>query len=107
MRKKVEQVSDLGYDKVISFGDNDSIQAARDSRLEEMTSGKANPNYTVKNVGITVAKSGILGFVVNASVETIVSYRRYKEGKISGQQYIKEIMKSGGNSGTTAVFHLA
>ena len=102
--EKVEQVSDLGYDKVISFGDNDSIQAARDSRLEEMTSGKANPNYTVKNVGITVAKSGILGFVVNASVETIVSYRRYKEGKISGQQYIKEIMKSGGNSGTTAVF---
>ena len=102
--EKVEQVSDLGYDKVISFGDNDSIQAARDSRLEEMTSRKANPNYTVKNVGITVAKSGILGFVVNASVETIVSYRRYKEGKISGQQYIKEIMKSGGNSGTTAVF---
>ena len=102
--EKVEQVSNLGYDEVISFGDNDSIQAARDSRLEEMTSGKANPNYTVKNVGITVAKSGILGFVVNAGVETIVSYRKYKDGIISGQQYLKEIMKSGGNSGTTAVF---
>ncbi|SDA24896.1 Sel1 repeat-containing protein [Ruminococcus sp. YE71] len=102
--EKVEQVSKLGYDEVISFGNNDSIQAARDSRLEKMTSGEASPNYTVKNVGITVAKSGILGFVVNAGVETIVSYRKFKEGKISGQQYLKEIMKSGGNSGINAVF---
>ena len=100
--EKADQVSKLGYKEVISYGNNDSIQAARDSRLEEMASGKANPNYTVKNVGVTVAKSGILGFVVNAGMETITSFRKYKDGKISGQQYLKEIMKSGGNSGTTA-----
>lgn len=102
--EKVEAVKEMGYSDVIAFGDNESIRVARDSHLEDMATGKATPNYGFKNVGFTVAKAGIMGFSINVSVESIVSYRKWKEGKISTEQYLKEIMKSGGNAGVTSSF---
>ena len=100
--EKVEPVTELGYKEVISYGDNDAIQTARDSRLDDMASGKATPTYGVKNVGLATAKAGMMGFVINAGVETIVSYRKWKKGQISSRDYLREIMKSGGNAGTTS-----
>lgn len=100
--EKVEQVTELGYKEVISYGDNEAIQTARDSRLDDMASGKATPTYGVKNVGLATAKAGMMGFVINAGVETIVSYRKWKKGQISSRDYLREIMKSGGNAGTTS-----
>lgn len=100
--EKVEHVRELGYKEVISYGDNEAIQSARDTRLDDMASGKASPTYNIKNVGLATAKAGMLGFVINASVETITSYRKWKNGKISSRQYLREIMKSGGNAGTTS-----
>lgn len=102
--EKVEAVKNMGYEDVVSFGDNESIQAARDSRLDDMASGKATPNYNIKNVSATAAKAGVVGFAISAGVETIVSYRKWKSGKISTWDYMKEIMKSGGNAGMTSTF---
>lgn len=102
--EKVEAVKNMGYEDVVSFGDNESIQAARDSRLNDMASGKATPNYNIKNVSSTAAKAGVVGFAISAGVETIASYKKWKSGKMSTWDYIKEIMKSGGNAGMTSTF---
>lgn len=102
--EKVDAVKKLGYDDVISFGDNDSIQAARDSRLDDMASGKATPYYTVENVSAAATKAGIVGFILSAGVETVACYKKWKNGKLSTWEYLKEIMKSGGNSGVTSAF---
>lgn len=100
--EKVDAVRDMGYGDVIQFGDNDAIIKAREARLEEMRSGKASPNYNIKNVGITLAKAGIMGFAIGISVETITSYRKWKRGEISTLDYLKEIMKSGSNTAVTS-----
>lgn len=102
--EKVEAVKNMGYEDVVSFEDDESIQVARDSRLDDMASGKATPNYNVKNVSATAAKAGVIGFAISASVETITSYKKWKSGKISTWEYLKEIMKSGGNAGVTSTF---
>ena len=102
--EKAEAVKNMGYEDVVSFGDNESIQAARDSRLDDMASGKATPNYNIKNVSSTAAKAGVVGFAISAGVETIASYKKWKSGKMSTWDYIKEIMKSGGNAGMTSTF---
>ena len=102
--EKVEAVKNMGYEDIVSFGDNESIQAARDSRLDDMASGKATPNYNIKNVSSTAAKAGVVGFAISAGVETIASYKKWKSGKMSTWDYIKEIMKSGGNAGMTSTF---
>ena len=91
--EKVESVKNLGYEDVISFEDNSSIEQARDKRLEDMRSGKATTQYDVKNVSATAAKAGMVGFIINAGVESIVSYRNWKDGKLSTLEYLKEIMK--------------
>lgn len=102
--EKVAAVKNMGYKDVISFGDNESIQKARDSRLDDMTSGRATPSYNIKNVSATTAKAGVLGFAISAGVESIVSYKKWKSGSISAWEYLKEIMKSGGNTGVTSAF---
>lgn len=102
--EKVDAVSELGYEEVISFEDNPSIEQARDKRLEDMRYGKAAPTYGIKNVGATAAKAGMVGFVISAGVESIVSYRKWKDGKLSTWEYLKEIMRSGGNAGVTSTF---
>ena len=102
--EKVESVTGLGYEEVIPYGDNETIQVARDSRLDDMRSGRATPSYDVKNVGLAVAKAGKMGFIIGVGVEAMSSFTRWKAGKISSWEYLKEIMKSGGNAGTTASF---
>ena len=102
--EKVDSVTDLGYEEVLSFQDKPSIEEARDKRLEDMRTGKATPTYDFKNVSATVSKAGIVGFVISAGVESIVSYRKWKDGKLSTWEYLKEIMKSGGNAGVTSTF---
>lgn len=102
--EKVDAVKEMGYEDVISFGDKDSIVAARDSRLGEMASGKATPSYTVKNVSATMGKAGMMGFVIGAGVETLISYKKWKAGKITKKQYLKEVLKGAGDAGATSTF---
>ena len=102
--EKVDVVKEMGYEDVIAFGDKDSITAARDSRLEEMASGKASPSYTVHNVSLTMAKAGMMGFVIGAGTELVISYKKFKAGKITKTQYFKEVFKGGGDTGVTSTF---
>ena len=96
--EKVNAVREMGYDDVISFGDKESITKARDARIDAMRSGKASPEYTVKNVGSTIAKAGMMGFVIGITTETIISYKKWKRGEISTLDYLKEILKSGSST---------
>lgn len=105
--EKVEDVTKLGYKEVLSYEDNTKIEQARTKRLDDMATGASAPTYNIKNVGLVTAKAGILGFVISASVETIASYKKWKNGDISTLEYLKEIMTSGGNTGVTASFSTA
>ena len=102
--EKVEVVKNMGYKKVETFGDIKSIEKSRDSRLEDIASGKATPNYEIKNVGATIAKAGIFGFVIGITTEMVALYKKWERGKINTYDYLKEIMKSGGNASTTSMF---
>lgn len=100
--EKVEQVKAQGYADVISFKDRDRLIADTDKRISEIESGTASPIYTASNVGAVLSKAGILGFAVGIGSEALLSYERYKNGKISKKEYIREILMSGGDSGVTA-----
>lgn len=100
--EKADQVAQLGYEEIVSFGDKESIIQARDSRLNQMEAGTATPKYSISNVSSAVVKAGMMGFVISAGAESIASYRKWKNGNLSTRDYLKEIMKSGSNAGVTA-----
>ena len=100
--EKVDQVKSLGYKDVISFKDRESIIADTDKRIREIESGHSNPLYSISNVGQVLKKAGILGFIIGIGTEAISSYDRLTEGKITKQEYIKELLLSGGDSGVTS-----
>jgi hypothetical protein len=60
--------------------------------------GRASSNM-VKSSLATVGKAGAVGLVVGMTTETIFSYKDYKNGKLSKNQYMKEVLKSGGQMG--------
>lgn len=100
--EKVPDVQEMGYGEVLSFGDKTTIEQARDKRLEDMASGKASPEYNIHNVGNVIKKAGIMGFIIGVGTETFISFRKWKNGDISTLEYLKEIMKTGGNTGVTS-----
>jgi hypothetical protein len=58
--------------------------------------------HNLKNASRIMQKSGAIGFVVGAGVEALTQYRRYKNGEISGTDYLKSIAVGSGYVGTTA-----
>lgn len=105
--EKVSTVSEMGYDSVIEYGDNDSIKAATDKRMNAAKTGKAQTSYTIQNVGKISANAGVMGFVIGATAETLTSYKRYKGGKITKEEYLREVLKSGCNAGMISSFSAA
>lgn len=53
------------------------------------------------SVGSAAAKGGIAGIAIGITMETFVSYKRWKSGEISKEEYLSEIAKSGGQMGIT------
>ena len=100
--EKVSVVQKNGYESVESYQDNQLIKKSTDSRLEEIKNGSAEPVYNFKNVGGTMAKAGLVGCVIGMGTEAVFSYKAWKKGQISDEEYLKEVLKAGGDAGVTA-----
>ena len=99
--EKVANAKKQGY-SVEKFKTAKQITKDTDKKLKSLASGKTNLAYNLKNVATTSLKAGALGFVIGAGIETFASYRRWKNGEISDETYMREILLSGGNSGVTS-----
>lgn len=99
--EKVDVVEGNGY-SVESFKNRDEILSDTNKRMKKIENGSATPTYSLKNVGGTMAKAGAIGCVVGMGVESISSYKSWKAGNLSDDEYLKEIMKAGGDAGVTA-----
>ena len=49
-----------------------------------------------------MARSGLIGCVIGVGTETIVSYKDWKAGRLTDDEYLTEILKAGGDAGVTA-----
>lgn len=99
--EKTDIVKNNGYD-VQEFQNNKKINKNREERLEQVKKGKAYPEYNIKNVGGAMLKSGICACVVGMGMETVFSYKAWKSGQITKEEYLKGILNAGGNAGVTA-----
>lgn len=100
--EKVDVVKQNGYEKVESFQNKQKIQNNVDKRMKQIKNGTATPNYNFQNVCGTMAKAGLIGCAIGMTTETIKQYGNWKAGNISDKEYAVEVLKAGGNSGTTA-----
>ncbi len=100
--KKTAIVRKNGYTSVKEFQDADVIKSATDKRMEQARSGKAQTTYNIRNVTATMAQAGLVGCVIGVGVEAITSYRAWKQGRLTDQQYLLEIIRSGGDAGVTS-----
>lgn len=100
--EKVNMVKEDGYRKVEGFQNNQTIKKATDERLDQIKGGKAYTSYNFRNIAGAMAKAGLLGCVIGLGTEAMVSYKAWKAGQISDEEYLSEIMKSGGDAGVTA-----
>lgn len=99
--EKGDIVRNKGYN-VEEFQNNNAIAKNKEQRLEQIKDGRAYTNYNFKNVAGTMAKAGVIGCVVGMGTEAIFSYKAWKNGQLTDEQYLKEILKSGGDAGVTA-----
>lgn len=100
--EKMDVVKGNGYENVQQFQDSQTIKKNTNDRLEQIKSGKAYTTYNIKNVSVTMAKAGVVGCVIGLGTEAIVSYKSWKSGQLSDDEYLKEILKAGGDAGLTA-----
>ena len=100
--EKVGVVEGKGYNNVESFQDGDLIEQVRSDRVQQVKDGTAKTTYSFSNVAGTMVKAGLFGCVIGMGMETICSYKAWKAGQISNDEYLKEILKAGGDSGLTA-----
>lgn len=100
--EKVDIVKSNGYKNVEEFQDTKIIKKSTDERLQQIKDGKAYTSYNFKNIAGTMAKAGLVGCAIGVGTEAIVSYKSWKQGNISDEEYLKEILKSGGDAGVTS-----
>lgn len=99
--EKATIVSDQGY-AVEKYKNQGELLNDVDKRMNGIHDGTAKPQYTIKNVGGAMAKAGFIGCAFGIGTEAIFSYRSWKSGEISNEQYLEELMKAGGDAGITA-----
>lgn len=100
--EKADYARQQGY-KVEEFGNKSSIDKATDKRMKQAESGKAYSSYTLSNVASASLKAGAIGAVIGLSTQAIASYKSWKNGDMTDEEYAKEILGSGGEAGTTAI----
>lgn len=99
--EKANLVKQNGYDVEV-YQNKSQIEKSTNERMKQINEGKAHTTYNVKNVAGTMAKAGLVGCVIGVGTETIMSYRSWKDGHISSDEYLKEVLKAGGDAGITA-----
>ena len=99
--EKADVVSKNGYEVEV-YKDRNQIIKDTNERMEQIKNGTASPTYTIKNVAGAMAKAGAIGCVVGMGIESVSSYKDWKRGNLTDEQYLAEIGKAGGNGGLTA-----
>lgn len=96
--EKLKNVQDMGYEAKEYLNANEGLKT-RNQLIEKAKSGKINIKYNFKNVTATMGKAGIAGLIIGMGIETIASYKKWKKGEITTDDYLKEILISGGQTG--------
>ncbi len=99
--EKADIVRENGY-QVESYKNSDSIKNDILERQENIESGAATPTYTIGNVSATMAKAGLVGAVIGMGTESVLSYKKWKNNEITDEEYLDEVLKSGGESAITS-----
>jgi len=99
-KEKVPYSQKQGY-STQKFMDADDIQTVRDARFKQAAEGNAHTTYTAKSVAVTSIKAGVISAVIGMTTETVASYSVWKRGDISDNDYLKEVLKAGGDAGIT------
>lgn len=99
-REKVGYAQKQGYQTKAYMG-ADEIQEVREKRFQQAAEGNAQITYTLQNVAEASAKAGAVAAVIGMTTETVCSYKMWKSGQITKEQYLKEILKAGGDAGVT------
>ncbi len=99
--EKAGKVQRMGYDTE-AFQDSETIRRSRDERLDSIKRGEVQTSYTLKSTAGLMAKAGLIGCAIGVTVEALASYRAWKSGRLSDDEYLIEILKSGGNVGLTS-----
>lgn len=100
--EKVAVIKTNKYENVQEFQNINEIQKATNQRLKQIKEGSVQTSYNKKNVTGTMAKAGLIGCVIGIGTEALTSYKTWKQGQLSDEEYIKEILLSGGDAGVTA-----
>lgn len=100
--EKTADVEAKGYQEVSRFQTKKRIEKSTNERMKQIKDGKAYTSYNFKNVAGTMAKAGLLGCAIGIGTEAVFSYKAWKSGNLTDGQYLKEILKSGGDAGVTA-----
>lgn len=71
------------------------------SQMQNGTFKQQQTMQLVKGTFGQMAKGAAIGGAITATVETVSLYKQYKNGNISGQDYLKEIGKAAGDGAVT------
>lgn len=100
-QEKVAYAKKLGY-KTEQYMDNQEIAVQRDSRFKQAVEGRATTSYSPKVVLSTAAKAGAMAAVIAMTAESIFSYKKWKKGQLSNDEYLKTVLSSGAVAGASA-----
>lgn len=99
--EKIASIEKKGYKTKEYLNAKEGLKI-RNDQIEKINSGKINIEYNLKNTSMTMAKAALIGGVIGIGVETIFSYKKWKKGEITTDEYLKEIIISGGQSSLNA-----
>ena len=84
------------------FQSKGEISRNTDGQMSRIKRGEVSTSYTFRNTAGLMAKAGLVGCAVGVTVEALASYRAWKDGRLTDDEYLAEILKAGGNAGLTA-----
>ena len=99
--EKAGAVQRKGYETE-AFQDSGTISRNRDGRLDSIKRGEVRTSYNLANTAGMMAKAGLIGCAIGITFEALASYRAWKNGQLSDDEYLAEILKAGGNVGLTS-----
>ena len=99
-QEKIVFAENQGY-STEEYLDSKKIAEIRDSRLKQAIKGDAIGTYSLKTIATVSAKAGAIAAVIGMTIETVSSYKAWKNGEITSDKYLTEIFKTGGHVGLT------
>lgn len=100
-KENIANIEKKGY-KTKEYLNAEEGLKIRNDQVEKINSGEINIEYNLKNISMTMTKAALIGGAIGIGVETVCSYKKWKKGEITTDEYLKEIIISGGQSSLNA-----